>query len=98
LLISYGVTARAAKAVYKALKNSAQPVSLLILKTLWPVPVDVIRRAAEGCKRVVMVEMNLGQYVAEIKRTLADKPVEFYGQMDGRLIPPYKIKEAIIDG
>jgi len=98
LLISYGVTARAAKAVYKELKNSAQPVSLLILKTLWPVPVEVIRRAAKGFKRVVMVEMNLGQYVAEIRRILPDKPVEFYGQMDGRLISPHKIKETIIDG
>ncbi len=98
LLISYGVTARAAKAVYKELKNSAQPVSLLILKTLWPVPVEVIRAAAKGFKRVVMVEMNLGQYVAEIKRILADKHVEFYGQMDGRLITPHKIKETFFDG
>jgi 2-oxoglutarate ferredoxin oxidoreductase subunit alpha len=98
LLISYGVTARAAKAVYKELKNTAQPVSLLILKTLWPVPVEVIRRAANGVKRVVMVEMNLGQYVAEIERILADKHVEFYGQMDGRLITPHKIKETICDG
>ena len=98
LLISYGVTARAAKAVYKELKNTAQPVALLILKTLWPVPVSVIRRAVKGFKRVVMVEMNLGQYVAEIERILPDKHVEFYGQMDGRLITPHKIKETIFDG
>ena len=98
LLISYGVTARAAKAVYNELKNTAQPVSLLVLKTLWPVPVEVIRRAAKGFKRVVVVEMNLGQYVAEIKRIVADIPVTFYGQMDGRLISPQKIKETIIDG
>jgi 2-oxoglutarate ferredoxin oxidoreductase subunit alpha len=98
LLISYGVTARAAKAVYKELKNSGHPVSLLILKTLWPVPVEVIRRAAKGFKRVVVVEMNLGQYVGEIKRILADRPVDFYGQMDGHLVTPLKIKETIIDG
>ena len=98
LLISYGVTARAAKAVYNELQNTAQPVSLLVLKTLWPVPVEVIRRAASGFKRIVVVEMNLGQYVEEIKRILADKHVEFYGQMDGRLISPSKIKETIFDG
>ena len=98
LLISYGVTARAAKAVYRELKNTAQPVSLLVLKTLWPVPVEVIRRAASGFKQIVVVEMNLGQYVEEIKRILADKHVEFYGQMDGRLISPSKIKETIFDG
>jgi len=97
LLICYGVTARAAKAVYKELKNSAHPISLLILKTLWPVPHKVIQGAAKDFKRVVVVEMNLGQYVGEIKRILADKHVDFYGQMDGRLITPHRIKETIID-
>ncbi|CAB1076435.1 2-oxoglutarate/2-oxoacid ferredoxin oxidoreductase, alpha subunit (EC [Olavius algarvensis Delta 1 endosymbiont] len=98
LLICYGVTARAAKAVYRELKNSAHPVSLLILKTLWPVPQQMIQRAAKDFKRVVVVEMNLGQYVGEIYRILADKHIDFYGQMDGRLITPLRIKEKIIDG
>ena len=98
LLISYGVTARAAKAVYKEMKNTAQPVSLLILKTLWPVPEDVIRRAAAGFKRIVVIEMNLGQYVREIERILPDSRIDFYGQMDGRLITPLKIKETVING
>jgi len=98
LLICYGVTARAAKAVYRELKNSAHPVSLLILKTLWPVPHQVIQQAAKDFKRVVVVEMNLGQYVGEINRILTDKHIDFYGQMDGRLITPFRIKEKIIDG
>ena len=98
LLISYGVTARAAKAVYKDLKNSGQPISLLILKTLWPVPEDVIGRVAKGFKRIVVIEMNLGQYVHEIKRILADRRVDFYGQMDGRLITPSKIMEIVFNG
>ncbi|UCD81889.1 MAG: pyruvate flavodoxin/ferredoxin oxidoreductase [Desulfobacterales bacterium] len=98
LLITYGVSARAAKAVYKELQSTGQPISLLILKTLWPIPEAVIRRAAQGVKRVIAVEMNLGQYVWEIKRVLADQRVDFYGQMDGRLITPHKIKETIING
>ena len=98
LLITYGVSARAAKAVFRELKNARHPISLLILKTLWPVPEEVICRAAKGFKRVLVVEMNLGQYVLEIKRILADRRVDFYGQMDGRLITPAKIKETIING
>jgi 2-oxoglutarate ferredoxin oxidoreductase subunit alpha len=70
----------------------------LVLKTLWPLPEDVIRRRAQGVKRVVVVEMNLGQYVFEIKRILVDQRVDFCGQMDGRLITPHKIKETIIHG
>ena len=98
LLISYGVTARAAKAAYKEMKNTGQPVSLLILKTLWPVPEKVILRAAKGFKRIVVIEMNLGQYVREIERILPDCRIDFYGQMDGRLLTPQKIKETVING
>ena len=98
LIIAYGVTARAAKSVYKELKSTGKPVRLLILKTLWPVPEIVIRRAAENVKRVVVVEMNLGQYVREIERILDEKKVDFCGQMDGWLISPDKIKEAITHG
>ena len=95
LLIAYGVSARAAKAVFKARKREGKPISLLILKTLWPVPENVIRQAARNAKRIVVVEMNLGQYVREIQRILPRTPVDFCGQMDGRLITPTRIKEAL---
>jgi 2-oxoglutarate ferredoxin oxidoreductase subunit alpha len=98
LIISYGVTSRAAKAVFNELKNTNRPVSLLVLKTLWPVPATVIRRATRDVKRVMVVEMNLGQYVHEIERILPDKPIELLAQMDGRLITPQAIKEKIIHG
>ena len=95
LLLAYGVTARAARDAYKELKKRDKPVSLLVLKTLWPIPEDLIRKQAENVKRVVVVEMNLGQYVREIERILPDKKVDFLGQMDGRLITPQRIKEVI---
>ncbi|MFZ0241845.1 MAG: transketolase C-terminal domain-containing protein [Desulfobacterales bacterium] len=98
LLITYGVTARAAKTAVKSAKERGQPVSLLILKTLWPVPEALIRRSARAADRIVVVEMNLGQYVQEIRRVLPDKPVDFAGQMDGRLITPAQILEVIARG
>ena len=95
LLITYGVSARAAKAVFNEQKQQGKPISLLVLKTLWPVPEKVIRQAARNARRIVVVEMNLGQYVREIKRILPRYQVDFCGQMDGRLITPARIKEAI---
>jgi 2-oxoglutarate ferredoxin oxidoreductase subunit alpha len=95
LLLTYGVTARAAKDVFQERKADGRPISLLILKTLWPVPAKLIREKSEGVKRVVVVEMNLGQYVREVKRVLPDKEVDFFGQMDGRLITPQQIKEVV---
>jgi 2-oxoglutarate ferredoxin oxidoreductase subunit alpha len=98
LLVAYGVTARAAKAVQQALTSEGVPLSLLILKTLWPVPEALIRDQAKRAKRVVVVEMNTGQYVREIARVLPEKQVDFFGQMDGRLISPNQIREVIRRG
>jgi len=95
LLLTYGVTSRAARDAYREQKKYGKPVSLLILKTLWPVPEDLIRKKAGNAKRVIVMEMNLGQYVREIERILPDKKVDFLGQMDGRLIPPQRIQEVI---
>lgn len=98
LIITYGVTARAAKAVYNEQKKSGRPVSLLILKTLWPVPEKLIRDKAKKANRVFVFEMNMGQYYGEIRKILPDKRVEFFGQMDGRLITPRRITEAVSNG
>jgi 2-oxoglutarate ferredoxin oxidoreductase subunit alpha len=95
LVITYGLTSRAAKSVLKELGGAAPSTGLLVLKTLWPVPERVIQRHAEQAKRIVVVEMNLGQYVNEIRRILSPKPVAFLGQMDGRLITPSRIKEVV---
>ena len=96
LLLTYGVTARAARDVFEERKADGKPISLLVLKTLWPVPENVIRERTKDMKRVVVLEMNLGQYVREVKRVLPDKKVDFLGQMDGRLINPQQIHEVII--
>ncbi|UCE52476.1 MAG: pyruvate flavodoxin/ferredoxin oxidoreductase [Desulfobacterales bacterium] len=98
LIITYGVTARAAKAAYKELKEQTHPVSVLILKTLWPVPETIIRQTAQSCKQVVVVEMNLGQYVKEIQRILPNMHIDFLGQMNGQLITPRQIMEKIANG
>ncbi|MEJ5358425.1 MAG: pyruvate flavodoxin/ferredoxin oxidoreductase [Desulfobacterales bacterium] len=98
LLVTYGVTSRAAAAACRTLARRGAPVAHLVLKTLWPVPAGVIRQAAEGLRRIVVVEMNLGQYVREIERVLPGRSVAFVGQMDGRLIAPETILEAVLHG
>ncbi len=96
LVIAYGVTARAAKVAVNEANSNGRRISLLILKTLWPVPEALIRQKAESVNQVMMVEMNLGQYVREIQRVLYDKKVNFLGQMNGNLITPRQIRRAII--
>ncbi len=99
LIVTFGVTARAARAaVEELIHKSSLPVSLLVLKTLWPVPEQVLRLAAAGMKRILVVEMNLGQYVQEIRRVLCNQRVDFYGKMCGQLISPTEIIEEVLRG
>lgn len=95
LLISYGVTARAARVAVRTLNQENRPVAHLILKTLWPVPEALIQTYAKDYDRIVVVEMNLGQYVREIRRLLTNKRVDFWGQMNGNLITPRQIREVL---
>jgi 2-oxoglutarate ferredoxin oxidoreductase subunit alpha len=95
LVVVYGVTARAARVAVAASRAAGQPVSLLTPKTLWPVPERLIVDTAATYDRVVVVEMNMGQYVREIRRLLPGKQVDFFGQMNGDLIKPEQIREVI---
>ncbi|MFZ7127863.1 MAG: transketolase C-terminal domain-containing protein [Desulfobacterales bacterium] len=95
LLVTYGVTARAARDAVDSLSASGRPVSLLVLKTLWPVPEALIRERAAPHRRIVVAEMNLGQYVREIRRVCPGKEIAFLGRMNGELITPSQIREVI---
>ena len=95
LVVAYGVTARAARVAVAASRAAGKPVSLLIPKTLWPVPERLIVDTAAPYDRVVVVEMNMGQYVREVQRLLPGKTVDFFGQMNGNLIKPEQIREVI---
>lgn len=97
LLVTYGVTARAARAAAEVLRREHDlSVSILVLKTLWPVPELVLQRAAQGMERILVVEMNLGQYVHEVRRALCPQQVDFLGTMCGRLINPTEIAREVL--
>ncbi len=98
LIISYGITSCAVAEAVKVLAQSGVAVSTLTLKTLWPVPEQLLKEKGGQFRRVIVFEMNLGQYVREIRRVLCDKEVEFFGQMDGVLISPRKVTEVIGNG
>jgi 2-oxoglutarate/2-oxoacid ferredoxin oxidoreductase subunit alpha len=95
LVITYGVTARAAQTAVRSLRAGCRPVDLLVLKTLWPVPETLLRKKTAGYDRILVVEMNLGQYVREIQRVLPGRDIRFLGQMNGELIKPRQIQEVL---
>lgn len=96
LILSYGVTAGAMREAVARFRGSGRRVSALTLHALWPVPERLIREALEGVEKVVVAELNLGQYRREIERLAAGRcPVEGVHRVDGELITPAQIEEAL---
>jgi len=94
LVLSYGITSRSAKGAVAQARSAGRKVSSLVLQTVWPVPKNAIARAMRGVSKVVVPEMNMGQYVLEIER-LAPPGVEVVSvaKMDTTLLSPGEIVE-----
>ena len=95
LIIVYGVTSRAAEDAVRRLRARSRRLSLLILQTLYPVPEKLLKDEISRVSRVLMVEMNLGQYVREVERLSGSTRVEFFGKMNGELVSPEEIVRVI---
>jgi 2-oxoglutarate ferredoxin oxidoreductase subunit alpha len=94
LILSYGVTARAVGEALKTARSQGRLVSSLVIHSLWPIPEAEIKRAMVGIRKVIVPELNLGQYCREIER-IAPEGVEVRGihRVDGELISPVEILE-----
>ena len=73
-------------------------VGLLRLKSIWPLPVEPIREAAEKCEQLLVCEMNLGQLFLEIKRVALEagcKRVELLAKIGGAPPTPGEIRHKL---
>ena len=97
LVVAYGVTAGAVRQAVTEARGEGARVSSLVVHSLWPVPERAIREALDGIERVVVPELNLGQYRREIERIATRSVREVIGinRVDGELISVAEIREAI---
>jgi 2-oxoglutarate ferredoxin oxidoreductase subunit alpha len=96
LAIAYGVTAGAVREAVARRRSGGGRVSAITLQTLWPVPERLLERALAGVERVVVAELNLGQYRREIERVVAGRAaVVGVHRVDGELLSPGEIEEAL---
>jgi len=105
LFISFGTPARAMREAVDHSHTVGTPASGLTLHTLWPVPEKLILDAIQGHGRVVVPELNHGQYRQEIERIVYRHcamnglmPPEIIGlnRVDGEMITPEQCLQAII--
>jgi len=96
VLISYGASARTALEVVHYSRKRGRKAGLLELQTIWPFPQQIVREVCAPAKRVVVVEMNMGQVLQEVKASVNNPNKIFLcNRIDGTLITAEDVKQVI---
>lgn len=96
LIISYGATARSAKAACRIAQQKGHKVGLLSLKTIWPFPYEIVQKYGRGKQKLLVAEMNMGQLIGEVERALCGEvPIKGMHKADGQLITPAEILKSL---
>lgn len=96
LLISYGSSARTALHVVENRRERGEKLGLLELQTLWPFPADIVKKRCASVNCVVVVEMNTGQILHEVKKVVNNPDKVFLAnKIDGTFITPRDILDIL---
>ncbi len=100
VIVAFGLTGRIARSAVDTLRSAGRRVGLLRPISLFPFPVSGFRALGARPRRWLVVEMNAGQMVEDVKRTLFDlgrvEPVTFYGRLGGVIPTPDEMVEVAV--
>jgi len=98
LILTVGITSRAAKEAVIKLRNSGRKVGLLRPLTIWPFPDEALKKYLKDAKTIIVPELNQGQLIGELKRVIGTRkkknivPIQ---KCNGELITPDEIINTI---
>ena len=96
VLVSFGATSRICKAAVREAREKGIKAGLIRPITLWPFPVENIKKAAKTAKEFMSVEMNMGQMVDDVKLAVNGAcPVKFFGRTGGIIPTPAEVLQQI---
>ena len=96
IVVAYGASARVARSAVNKMREQGKKVGLIRPITLWPFPVDTLKKAAAHTKQMLVVEMSMGQMVDDVKLSVECKiPVSFYGRTGGMIPTPAAVQAEI---
>ncbi|KAA6225512.1 MULTISPECIES: 2-oxoglutarate synthase subunit alpha [unclassified Campylobacter] len=91
LIIAYGSVSRSAKEAINRLREEGVKVGLFRPITLYPVAEEKIAQIVNKFKKVMVSELNMGQYLEEIERVSSRRDFISLHRANGRPITPSEI-------
>lgn len=96
LIVAFGSMARISQKAMELAAEEGIKVGIARPITLWPFPVDAIRKAAEGVKGILSVELSAGQLIEDVKLATECKyPVDIFYRLGGNVPAPDEILTAL---
>jgi len=96
LILSYGGTVRSVLSAVREAQREGKKVGVFKAKTLWPFPEKRIEELSKKVKKIVVAEMNLGQYFYEVDRVAGKNcEVSLLGKANGEPITPTEVLNKI---
>ena len=94
-LVAYGSMGRSAREAVDQLRNDDIDAGLLRVLTPWPFPVEEIQDISTDVERMVVAEMNLGQYVHPVREYACPCPVDAHTHQGGAIPQPHEVAETV---
>jgi len=99
VVVSFGSSAMSSLSAVRRARREGVKAGMLRLKTVWPFPDELVRRAGARAGRIVVPEMNLGQLALEVERSVGrSAPVTRLGKVNGELFRPEEVYASIMEG
>lgn len=97
-VVAFGTAGRLSLTAIERARHDGIRVGLLRPVTLYPFPEERLRRLADEVDAVLVVEMNAGQMVQDVRRATEGRvPVRFFGRTGGVVPLPEEVLDAIRD-
>ena len=102
LIIAYGSQARIAYEAVDILRSSGTRAGLFRPISLWPYPKKALRRVVgagparpSGIENIFVVEQSLGQMLEDVRLSLPNKKINFFGRAGGGIPSAAEIVEFV---
>jgi len=96
-VISYGAPSRSVATAVKMARSEGVKAGYIKINTPWPFPETEIQEAAESSRKLLVVEMNLGQIFYEVQRVASGMAeVELLPKIGGEIHRPNEILNKIM--
>lgn len=96
IIAATGIAARIALSSVEKARDKGIKAGLIRPITLWPFPKKAFAKAAEHCKKIISLELNMGQMIEDIRlATECRVPVTLYNRTGGVLPDVYEVLAVI---